>query len=97
MVRKQKVINFEMAAECLKVMAHPGRLQLIRLLMDDQYAVGALAEITGMPANSTSEHLRLLERCGLLKSERDGRTVYYSVAEPLLEHMMSCIESRFAQ
>ncbi len=84
-----------MAAECLKVMAHPGRLQLIDLLMQNQYSVGELADVTGMPANTCSEHLRLLERCGLLKGERDGRTVFYVIAEPHLCNMMACIEHRF--
>ena len=85
-----------MAAECLKVLAHPGRLQLVDLLMKGQHSVGELAEITGMPANTTSEHLRLLERCGLLRGERESRTVYYNIAEPHLCNMMECIGSRFA-
>jgi DNA-binding transcriptional ArsR family regulator len=96
MKKKHKQINYEMAAECLKVMAHPGRLQLIDLLMNHRYSVGELADITGMPANTCSEHLRLLERCGLLKGVRDGRTVYYGIAEPHLCKMMDCIEYRFA-
>jgi len=42
-----------------------------------------------------SDHLRLLQRCGFLTSERDGRRVYYQVAEPHLEQLMACIEGRF--
>lgn len=95
MTRKQKQLDYDMAAECLKVMAHPGRLQLIRILIDARYCVGDLAQMTDMPANTCSEHLRLLQRCGLLAAEREGRTVYYSIAEPLLVHLMSCIESKF--
>lgn len=43
----------------------------------------------------TSDHLRLMQRCGFLKSEKEGRTVFYSVAEPLLANIIECIESRF--
>ena len=45
--------------------------------------------------NVASEHLRLLQRCGFLGSERDGRRVYYHVAEPHLEQLMACIAGRF--
>jgi DNA-binding transcriptional ArsR family regulator len=56
------------AAECLKVIAHPARLQMIQLLLEDDYTVGELATACDVPANSASEHLRLLQRCGLLGS-----------------------------
>ncbi len=95
-MNKKKQIDYVMAAECLKVMAHPGRLHLIKLLMNARHSVGDLAVKTEMPANTCSEHLRLLERCGLLRGEREGRVVYYEVAEPHLCKMMDCIESRFA-
>jgi DNA-binding transcriptional ArsR family regulator len=42
-----------------------------------------------------SEHLRLMQRCGLLSSEKDGRRHFYSVTEPHLANIMACIESRF--
>jgi DNA-binding transcriptional ArsR family regulator len=42
-----------------------------------------------------SEHLRLMQRCGFLTSEKDGRQVFYRVAEPHLKQIMGCIEQRF--
>jgi DNA-binding transcriptional ArsR family regulator len=42
-----------------------------------------------------SEHLRLMQRCGFLSSQRDGRKVYYQVAEPHLKSILKCIEDRF--
>jgi DNA-binding transcriptional ArsR family regulator len=42
-----------------------------------------------------SEHLRLMQRCGFLTSEKDGRKVYYRVAEPHLKSILKCIEDRF--
>jgi hypothetical protein len=37
----------------------------------------------------------LMQRCQLLSSQRDGRCIYYSIAEPHLGSIMSCIETRF--
>jgi hypothetical protein len=42
-----------------------------------------------------SEHLRLMQRCGFLDSEKDGRKAYYRIVETHLASIMACIESRF--
>jgi DNA-binding transcriptional ArsR family regulator len=89
------VQSFAQAAECLKTLAHPVRLRIVQLLLYGQYTVGELAADCEIPDNVASEHLRLLQRCGFLLSERDGRRVYYQIAEPHLEKLMACIEGRF--
>ena len=83
------------AAECLRTLAHPHRLRLVQMLLHGKYAVGDLAEACEIPSHMASEHLRLMQRCGFLSAEKEGRFVYYSVAEPHLASIMSCIESRF--
>lgn len=89
------VNDFAEAAECLKVLAHPVRLRIVQLLLHGRYTVGELAADCGIQDNVGSDHLRLLQRCGFLVSEREGRKVYYQVAEPHLEQLMACIEGRF--
>lgn len=86
---------FAQAAECLRVLAHPARLRMVQLLLHGRYTVGELAEDCGIPDNVASEHLRLMQRCGFFTSEREGRKVYYQVAEPHLQDIMNCIEGRF--
>jgi DNA-binding transcriptional ArsR family regulator len=86
---------FAEAAECLKTLAHPARLRIVQLLLHGRYTVGEIAGDCEIPDNVASEHLRLLQRCGFLTSQRDGRRVYYQVAEPHLEQLMACIEGRF--
>jgi ArsR family transcriptional regulator, zinc-responsive transcriptional repressor len=83
------------AAECLRTLAHPVRIRMVQLLLHGRYTVGELAEDCGVPDNVASEHLRLMQRCGLFSSEREGRKVYYQVEEPHLESLMNCIEGRF--
>lgn len=83
------------AAECLRVLAHPHRLRMIQMLLQGDYTVGELAEACQLPTAMASEHLRLMQRCGFLTSEKDGRKVFYRVAEPHLQNIMKCIEDRF--
>lgn len=83
------------AAECLRVLAHPHRLRMIQMLLSGGYTVGELAESCELPAAMASEHLRLMQRCGFLSSEREGRKVFYRVVEPHLKSIMRCVEDRF--
>lgn len=83
------------AAECLRVLAHPHRLRMIQMLLRGHYTVGELAEACGLPTAMASEHLRLMQRCGFLGSEREGRKVFYKVVEPHLKDILACIEDRF--
>ena len=86
---------FEQAAECLKILAHPHRLKLVHMLLESQYTVGELAEACGIAHHMTSEHLRLMQRCGFLESSKDGQRRYYHVVEPQLASILHCIEERF--
>jgi DNA-binding transcriptional ArsR family regulator len=92
---KGSVKELTEAAECLKTLAHPVRLRMVQLLLHGRYTVGELASDCDIPDNVASEHLRLLQRCGFFDSEREGRRVFYQVAEPHLEKLMACIEGRF--
>lgn len=83
------------AAECLKVLAHPHRLRIVQMLLRGRYTVGELAEACEIPSHMASEHLRLMQRCGFLTAQKEGRKNFYEVVEPHLCDIMSCIESRF--
>ncbi len=83
------------AAECLKTLAHPHRLRMVQMLLRGRYTVGELAEACGIPSHMASEHLRLMQRCGLLTSKKEGRKAYYQIVEIHLANIMSCIEARF--
>lgn len=82
------------AAECLKVLAHPHRLRMIQMLLAGKYTVGELAESCELPTAMASEHLRLMQRCGFLTSDKEGRKVYYSVIDSNLRSLMQCVEER---
>ena len=83
------------AAECLRTLAHPVRLRMVQLLLHGRYTVGEIAQDCGIAENLASEHLRLMQRCGFFDSQREGRRVYYSVAEPHLEQIIDCVEGKF--
>lgn len=83
------------AAECLRVRAHPHRLRMVQMLLQGDHTVSELAEACKLPTAMASDHLRLMQRCGFLSSEKDRRKVFYRVVEPHLKHILKCIEDRF--
>jgi DNA-binding transcriptional ArsR family regulator len=89
------LLALEQAAECLKTLAHPVRLRMVQMLLRGRYTVGELAQACGIPSHMASEHLRLMQRSGLLTSEKDGRKAFYRIAEPHLANIMACVEARF--
>jgi DNA-binding transcriptional ArsR family regulator len=67
-------------ADRLSVMGHPTRLMIIGFLKKQQEAtVSSIAQQLGLPLASASQHLKTMERVGLLKYRRAGRQNFYSV------------------
>lgn len=85
--------RLEQAASILRVLAHPHRLRICELLINQRICVNAIAEHLGIPNNAASQHLGILKAYGVLGSERDGKTVYYRVISPQPGWLLSCIRN----
>ncbi len=83
------------AAECLKTIAHPHRLQILQLISSGPHTVGELATACQIASPVASNHLRLMERTGLLSSRRDGKNIYYQISDNYITPILACLESRF--
>lgn len=88
--------DLEKAAECLGTLAHPHRLRMIEMMLNGRHTVADLATSCDIASPVASGHLRLMQRCGLLRQEREGRNVYYRSAQPCLKEFMSCIKRHFS-
>lgn len=66
------------ALSCLSALAQEHRLNLFRLLVQAGEAgmtVGELAEATGLPGATLTNHLHILRRAGMVGDERQGRVI----------------------
>ena len=90
LLRKDASVARE-AAEILKAMAHPLRLQIVSILAEDETHVNAMAKELGMGQAVISQQLRILRMRKLVtSSRRDGFSVY-RLNEPHLLTMLNCI------
>jgi len=68
------------ALAALAALGQPSRLAIFQLLMDAEpngLAAGAIAEKIGCPHNTLSSHVSVLARSGLVRGQRDGRSIVY--------------------
>jgi ArsR family transcriptional regulator len=75
--------NVEQQAAIFSALADPTRLKLLTLLSKqegpDALCVGALTGLLGISQPAVSQHLRILKSAGLVKGQRRGYHIHYSV------------------
>ncbi|PDY77503.1 transcriptional regulator [Bacillus cereus] len=89
----QQVDNtiLEEDVELLKVMAHPMRLKLISALSKHKTLnVTQITEILNIPQSTVSQHLSKM-RGKILKGDRRGLEIYYSIKNPKAEEIMGLL------
>lgn len=77
-ISPQKHGKAEIAAEFLSAMANPKRLLILRSLVNQEMAVGVLANQVGLSQSALSQHLSKLRAQNLVTTRRDAQTIYYS-------------------
>ena len=68
-------------ADVFKVLGDPTRLRILRVLMNQEVCVRDIANELGMGQSAVSHQLRILRDARLVQFRRDGKTVYYSLAD----------------
>lgn len=77
----KKEDNFLAAAEWLKSLAHPLRLEIICGLRDTPSTQTYMARVLGVPQSTVAQHLKVLRTRGLVASRRKGVEVIFYVAD----------------
>jgi len=72
-------------AELFKLLSVDKRIRIIECLKKGDLNVNALAKSLGITQSAISQHLRVLKAAGLVKDERKGYWVHYSLNREALE------------
>jgi ArsR family transcriptional regulator len=82
------------AAEILKAIAHPVRLAIIALLVDEEsLQVNAIAERLALKQPLVSQQLHILRMHRLVEAERKNGTATYRLTQPHLADLVRCMEN----
>ncbi|UAK40305.1 metalloregulator ArsR/SmtB family transcription factor [Gordonia bronchialis] len=81
---------YEIKANLFKALAHPARIRVLEVLStnDDPTPVSALLEITGIEPTLLSQHLAVLKRHQVVRSQRVGNAVFYELAHPKISELL---------
>jgi len=82
--RNQELVALEEKADeasrLLTAMGNPKRLLVLCNMLDGEKSVGELADIAGLSSAALSQHLGKMRALSLVKTRREGQTIYYSLA-----------------
>lgn len=76
-------------AELFKVFGDSTRIRILFQLFDNEVSVGDLADALNMNQSAVSHQLKVLKQAKLVNARRDGKSIYYSLAD---EHVHTIIE-----
>ncbi|NOZ69687.1 MAG: winged helix-turn-helix transcriptional regulator [Deferribacteres bacterium] len=73
------------AAALFKILSVDKRIEIIELLKKKPMSVNGLADKLGITQSAVSQHLRVLKAAGLVRDNRKGYWIYYSLNKDALE------------
>ena len=85
------------ASDFLKALSHESRLLLLCALSEGECSVGELENILGERQSTVSQQLARLRLDRLVSTRRDGKTIYYSLADENVRGILDALRKAFCE
>jgi DNA-binding transcriptional ArsR family regulator len=85
------------ASEFLKALAHPSRLLILCILCEGEKSVTELEHLLALRQPTVSQQLARLRSDGLVGTRRDGKTIYYSLANDDVRTIIDAVRGVFCR
>ena len=82
---------FSQFAVVAKTLGHAHRLDLLEQLAQGERSVEVLAQITGLSVANASQHLQHMRRAGLVATRREGKFIYYRLADDAVLDLLAAL------
>jgi len=89
--RNPKLALFVQFAAVAKSLAHAHRLEILEQLAQGERSVEVLAERTSLSVANTSQHLQQMRRAGIVAARRDGKFVFYQLADEAVLDLLAAL------
>ena len=76
-------------ADFYKVFGEASRIKILYALLQTEMCVCDLAALLGMTQSAISHQLRVLKQAKLVKNRREGKTIFYSLADGHIQNIIS--------
>jgi len=84
-------------AKLFRGFSDPTRLAILDVLLEGERSVGEIAQETDTTVANVSAHLACLTGCGLVRSEKRGKYVYYRLQERGVRDLLRIAERMLAR
>jgi DNA-binding transcriptional ArsR family regulator len=85
------------AGDLLKALSHESRLLILCILVESEKSVSELEELLSMPQAAVSQQLARLRFDRLVQTRREGRMVYYSIANEEVAQLVELLYQFFCK
>jgi DNA-binding transcriptional ArsR family regulator len=85
------------ASDFLKALAHENRLVILCLLSERERSVTELEGLLALSQATVSQQLARLRHEGLVETRREGRVIYYSLADETTRRFIRAIYEKFCR
>lgn len=89
------VANAQIAANFLKALANNQRLVILCTLIDGPKSVGEINEQVGLSQSALSQHLAVLREKGLVSTDKQSQTIYYSICDDKARRLLVALHECF--
>lgn len=89
--------DFRQASEVFKALSNPNRLLIVDAVAAGERCVADLTALVGLDMSTVSNHLSVLRNVGILKDERRGTQVFYTLRKPCLLNVFCCLDEFHAE
>lgn len=94
---KNLMLKARKASDFLKAMANENRLLILCLLSERERSVTELETLLEMGQASVSQQLARLRHEGIVETRRDGRQIYYRLADPQTQRFIEAVYDKFCR
>jgi ArsR family transcriptional regulator len=84
--------SLERQVKVFKALGDPTRLKIVKMLANCEKCVCEIIPATGKSQPTTSAHLKILHEAGLVKSRKEGLSVYYRLTDESIKELIKAAE-----
>lgn len=82
-------------ADLLRTLSHSARLMIVCTLVEGEYSVGELEEKVDIHQPHLSQHLTVLRGSGIVETRREGKQIFYRLAEEKAARLVGALHNIF--
>ena len=82
----------DMYVKIFKALGHPIRMKIVRSLRSGPLCVCTINENVDFSQSNLSQHLKILKDAGILKSDKDGLKIMYSIKDEEVKNLLNVAE-----